>query len=54
MTAREQALPRDDPESTAASQQFDCALIVKLLRNAPTGHQPGWEQEDTLWVRKAF
>ncbi|MFC4260103.1 hypothetical protein ACFOZ5_13850 [Marinobacter lacisalsi] len=51
-------MPWDDVASllkklSLASQNFDCARIVDLIREAPTGYAPNGEVADLVWCHSA-
>ncbi|GAA0841388.1 nucleoside-diphosphate sugar epimerase/dehydratase [Marinobacter szutsaonensis] len=56
MKAREVSMPWDELEELLnrlmrASQEFDCASIVSLLRDAPTGFAPNGDVADLVWCQ---
>ncbi|WP_181800023.1 nucleoside-diphosphate sugar epimerase/dehydratase [Marinobacter pelagius] len=56
MMAREVSMPWDELETVLnqlmrASQEFDCARIVSLLRDAPTGFAPNGDVADLVWCQ---
>ncbi|MFC4260100.1 polysaccharide biosynthesis protein [Marinobacter lacisalsi] len=58
MMAREASMPWEDVESLLkklllASQNFDCARIADLIREAPTGYAPNGEVADLVWCHSA-
>ncbi|MFL1484438.1 polysaccharide biosynthesis protein [Marinobacter sp. LN3S78] len=59
MMAREASMPWVDVESllkklSLASQNFDCARIAELIREAPTGYAPNGEVADLVWCHSAL
>lgn len=58
MMAREASMPWPEVESllkklSLASQNFDCARIAELIREAPTGYAPTGEVADLVWRHSA-
>ena len=54
MMAREVSMPWTEVETllkklSLASQNFDCARIAELIREAPTGYAPNGEVADLVW-----
>ncbi|WP_328186483.1 polysaccharide biosynthesis protein [Marinobacter sp. OP 3.4] len=59
MMAREASMPWAEVESllkklSLASQNFDCARIAELIREAPTGYAPNGEVADLVWCHSAL
>ncbi len=57
MMAREVSMPWNEVEQTLsrlmrASQEFDCAKIVEILKTAPTGFAPTGEVADLVWCNR--
>lgn len=58
MMAREASMPWPEVESllkklSLASQNFDCARVAELIREAPTGYAPTGEVADLVWRHSA-